>query len=272
MQYMLAESEEQIANEWNKYSGYTVRPVQSTVEYYSKLIAKYSQNNNFMMYGGTPEIRTIFQRQNKPVTMVDRSEKIIRSMGLLTDQAIPLASNERFIQSDWLDLSYISDLFDVVIGDDAINMVNWNHFDLFLKNACKVICYGGIFICHLLVKPEDTFINSSLSELADEFNSGIIKSKYDLASRLNFSRYDSDSYAMGWQKTIKEIGFDKLANFKPEFDYVETFGLCNSQFYCPPQQHFEKLVEKYFSIEEIFYPHEHQYCMFEPVYVLKKKL
>jgi hypothetical protein len=48
--------------------------------------------------------------------------------------------------------------------------------------------------------------------------------------------------------------------------------LCNSKFYCPPQLAFEALAKQYFSIREVFYPHEHDYCLFEPVYVLQKSM
>ena len=76
---------------------------------------------------------------------------------------------------------------------------------------------------------------------------------------------------MGWQQTINHLGIDALNKFKPDFDFIDTFGYCNSKFYCPPQLAFESIANKYFTIKEIFYPDEHHYCIFEPVYVLQKK-
>lgn len=267
---MLSSDEMRISEEWKKYSGYTVRPLPSTCLYYRELIESYKNGNQFLMYGGTPEIRSIFQELNFPVTLVDRSELIIRSMGSLTALGVAVAKTEKFIEANWLDLSKLKSKYDLLIGDDAINMVAWDDFDSFISNAYNVLNDDGIFICHLLVKPDDDLINKTFNDIESEFKHGIIKSKYDLASRLNFTCFDRESYLMGWQRTINMIGSARLGLFRPHFNFVDVFGLCNSQFYCPPQDKFENMVSKYFLIEEIFYPHEHEYCMYEPVYVLRK--
>lgn len=150
-------------------------------------------------------------------------------------------------------------------------MVEWTQFELFLSNANRVLKRNGLFICHLLVKPAECFIMNNIDDVRREYEDGVIRTEYDLASRLNFMCYDTNSYAMGWQNTIEQLGINQLDQFKPDFDFVGTFGRCNSKFYCPPQDKFERLVDHYFHIEEVFYPYEHEYCQFEPVYVLRKK-
>ncbi len=272
MKYMFAHNEEKIAQEWKKYQGYTIRPLPSTLAYYGEIIAGHCSQTQFMLYGGTPEIRSIFQKVRYKLTLVDRSKAMVRAMGLLTEAQTPIASNERFLQRDWLKLDSLAEEFDVLIGDDAINMVSWPQFELFLQQAWRRLRLGGLFLCHLLVKPREDFIRKKLPELEDEFRRGSIKSSYDLASRLNFLCWDEKSYAMGWQQTIKRLGKEKLARFKPELDFVETFGLCNSQFSCPPSQLFEQLLERYFTVREVFFPHEHEYCLFEPLYILEKRM
>ena len=270
MTYMLTSNEEQIANEWKKYQGFTVRPLASTVSYYSDLIHSFSRNDKFMIYGGTPEIRNIFQLLDLPVTLLDKSEQVIHAMGRLTHSESPVAPNERFIKMDWLQDDTAPEKMDFIIGDDAINMVPWEHFDTFLKNTKRRLNKNGLFVCHLLVKPDDSLIKQNFYELLDEYREGKIKTHYDLASRLNFICFDEANYGMGWQQTIHRIGATRLNIFKPDFDFIATFGFCNSKFYCPPQDQFEKLISNYFLIDEIFYPHEHDYCLYEPVYVLKK--
>lgn len=271
MDYILANTEEDIALEWTKYEGYTVRPLPSTVSYYEKLIRANNNKNHFLLYGGTPEIRSIFQQQQLELTLIDQSEKIVRAMGRLTDKGLPIAENENFKQLNWLNIQEFNQSFDCLIGDDAINMLPAKDFDAYLKIASDLLSENGIFICHLLVKPDDELIDKSFLDIVDEYKSGIISSCYDLASRLNFICFDKTNYQMGWQQTINQLGNLRLNYFIPHFDFKKTFGLCNSQFACLPQQIFEKLAKKYFCIEEIFYPHEYQYCLFEPVYVLSKK-
>lgn len=270
MEYMLTSSEEHIAAEWEKYKGYTIRPLDSTVTYYKKIISEYSKKDNFLLYGGTPEIRNIFHDFNLSLTLIDRSEKIVKAMGRLTHDNLPINKNETFVKSEWLNLKVKHNYYDLLIGDDAINMVSWNNFDLFLNQASNILNKNGIFICHLLVKPDENLINKPFLEVLSEYIDGKIKSKFDLASRLNFICYDKNELSMGWQQTIQILGKQQLQLLKKYFDFEGIFKLCNSKFYCPSQLDFEKKLTNYFKIEEIFYPHEYEYCLFEPVYVLSK--
>lgn len=271
MKYMLTSDEKHIANEWQKYQGYTSRPLPNVIHYYRQIILSYSSMHKYLMFGGTPEIRTIFQELNKNIVLFDRSEMMIRAMGRLTHRKQCIADNEYFINMDWLDHHMLDKQFEFIIGDNAINMVNFDHFERFLQNAYRMLVHDGIFLCHLLVKPDNALINKTVADVINEFNQGLIKSKYDLASRLNFICFDNTNYSMGWQQTIETIGKKQLDRFKPTLNFIDTFGCCNSRFYCPPQDIFEKLAEKYFYIDEIFYADEHDYCLFEPVYVLRKK-
>ncbi len=270
MKYMLTESEEKIIHEWTKYAGYTVRPLPSTVHYYQSTILSRSALKHAMIYGGTPEIRGIFQQIDRSVILLDRSPQMVKAMGYLTPAKQAIACNEKYIEGDWLDMDKLSQGFDLLIGDDAINMLPWSQFKIFLQNAYRLLKRGGIFICHLLVKPDECFIGQNVGDIYSAYTKGSIQSIYDLASRLNFTCYDRASYRMGWQQTIAALGEENLALFKPSLDFIATFGLCNSYFYCPPQAYFEAMLKSYFYIDEIFYPHEHDYCQFEPVYVLKK--
>lgn len=271
MNYMLMTGESQIANEWEKYAGYTVRPLPSTISYYKDIIYQYHQSEQNLLYGGTPEVRTIFQELKMKLTVMDRSSDMVRAMGLLTKAGVPIAENETVIKTDWLDIENLKLKYNLLIGDDAINMLQWHDFDFFLKSAADMLVEKGVFICHLLVKPEDNLIYKNYHDVVHEYHSGVIQSRYDLASRLNFICYDHSSYSMGWQQTIARIGKNKLNLLVPDFDFIDTFGSCNSKFCCPPQYEFEALINRYFLIKEIFYPHEHEYCLFEPVYLLEKR-
>lgn len=267
---MLISTEEKIAREWEKYKGFTVRPLPSTIEYYKKNIQTPSSYDNYLVYGGTPEVRTLFQNLDRHVCLVDKSQEMVRAMGRLTQNKIPLSNNEEFISVNWLEMSAIKKSFDMLIGDDAINMVDWKFFDIFLSNAANLLNKNGLFLCHLLVKPEDKLIQKTFEQVMMEFNQGVINNHYDFASRLNYICFDEKDYSMSWQQTINTIGQDNLNQLISKFDFINTFGLCNSKFYCPPQDKFECVVKKYFTIEEIYYPHEYEYCAFEPIYLLKK--
>jgi len=273
MSYMLVNDEIKIALEWEKYKGYTVRPLQTTINYYEKMILTYLKQEPSLLYGGTPEIRTLFQKHNLKVTIVDCSELMVRAMGYLAHNRIPLSENEYFVESDWLTIDPPIGKVSLAIGDDAINMVSWSDFPIFIQNVHKLLLDDGVFICRLLIKPDDKFIDQNFFHVIDEFKNDYIKSRYDLVSRLNFICYDKKNYSMGWQQTIKQLGKDRLdyLAFDSDLDFVGTFGFCNSKFYCPPKKEFEYLISDYFKILEIFHPSEYEYCMYEPVYLLQKK-
>lgn len=269
--YMFTENEDDIAKEWEKYKNYTIRPLPSTTLRYKKYIKKYSHKHNFLLYGGTPEIRNIFQKLKFNVVLIDQSEAIVRAMGRLTNAKQSISKNEIFIKMNWLSIQPTKINFDLIIGDDAINMVRWDQYENFLNNVFIQLKKNGVFICHLLVKPNDVLINQTPLQLLESYNKRIIRTKYDLASRLNFICFDKSNYSMGWQQTINQLGKHKLELYKPSFDYYDIFKSCNSKFYCPPQYLFESLVQKFFTIEEVFYPHEYEYCQYEPIYILKKR-
>jgi SAM-dependent methyltransferase len=266
---MLVDSEHTIAAEWKKYTGFTVRPVPSTVSYYETYLQTHPSLQHALLYGSTPEIRSLFQQLQRPLIVFDRSLQMIKAMGLLTSAEKEISKNEKIIQGDWLTMDKLSHGFDLLIGDDAINMVPWHTFNQFISQAHRMLKKGGVFICHLLVKPDDDLIHQTVKDILKSFTQGDIPSVYDLASRLNFCCYDKKTYRMGWQQTIQMLG-QQLNYFKPAFDFIELFGQCNSYFYCPPQNDFEVLLHPYFYIDEIFYPREHHYCQFEPIYILKK--
>src|SRR3990167_5219809 len=98
MTYMLATREEKIAREWEKYQGYTVRPLPSTVQYYQRWLTDSMCRKKSLLYGGTPEIRTIFQQQGRSVTLIDRNRKMIRALGLLTQKQMPLSQHEQYVE------------------------------------------------------------------------------------------------------------------------------------------------------------------------------
>jgi len=269
MKYLFSDCEQEIANIWRTYAGFTIRPVPSTIHYYQRLIEDLNSNSPSFLYGATPEIRSIFQTLNKPLVVRDQSLTIIRAMGLLTTSGAPIAANEVIQIDHWLERDLQS--YDFLIVDHAINMLLWEQFDDFFQIALEQLNDDGIFVCHLLIKPDEVFTKQSFDQVVNDYHCGLIDNIYDLASRLNFICYDDGTYQMGWQHTIHQLGAYQLSALMPDLDFINQFKYCNAMFTCPPQACFEHLASQYFNIVEVFYPHEYDYCQFEPVYVLQKR-
>ena len=271
--YMMVSEHAAIAANWEQYKGYTVRPLPSTEMFYQSVADRFGNTDQMsLVYGGTPEIRTCAHAANLTTILVDRSPTMVYAMGLLTSEGRTLLDNERLVQGNWLHMPIRDSSVSVAFGDDAINMVPWELFGQFVTEAHRVLQKGGLFACHLLVAPEERYKHQSVVDVIHEYEAGMIESEFDLASRINFTFYDEETYQMGWQRSI--AGLESLIEagiIDSDHDFIERFSNCNSIFACPPQTEWEKLIEPFFTVEEIFYPSEYDYCRFEPVYLLRKR-
>lgn len=270
--YMAVSDLEDIASNWQLYKGFTVRPLPSTERYYQSVVNRFSApDHKLVVYGGTPEIRTVIYEVGRNAVIVDRAPTMVNAMGLLTSGGKPLLDNETIIQGDWLNIP-LSASADLAFGDDAVNMVPWESFGKFMSEAHRFLVKHGLYACHLLVQPEERYRRQSAADVIREYEEGGIGSEFDLASRINFTFYDEAIYRMGWQQSI--AGLKRLleaGKITSDHGFIERFTNCGSMFACPPQKEWERLIEPLFSIEEIFYPSEYDYCRFEPLYLLRKR-
>lgn len=270
--YMAVSGLQDIASNWQFYKGFTVRPLSSTEKYYQSIVARFSTpEQNLMVYGGTPEIRTVIHDAGRKAVIVDRSPTMVYAMGLLTSGATEVLNRETVVGGDWLDVP-LKPFAHLAFGDDAVNMVSWESFGKFMSEAHRLLVEGGLYACHLLIQPEERYRRQSAVDVLREYEAGQIGSEFDLASRINFTFYDEATYKMGWQRSI--AGLKQLlesGEIKTDYGFIERFASCGSEFACPPQKEWEKLIEPLFSVEEVFYPTEHDYCRFEPLYLLRKR-
>ena len=272
--YMKVTEHKQIAQQWEKYKGFTIRPLPSTQAFYQSVVERYSVTGDpVMVHGGTPEVRNaILDAGERKTTLVDRSLTMVHAMGLLVADGKPLQPTETAVEGQWLKLPVADNSQQVVLGDDAVNMVSWPEFPQFMDEAHRVLKDGGVYGCHLLVQPMDAFRGQPIEEVVAEYANKRIPSLEDYASRVNFAFYDEDTYKMGWQQSIKglreALGDKRIKN---DHGFIQRFAECGSVFACPPQKDFEKLVAPKFKVLDVFYPTEHDYSAFEPLYVLQKK-
>lgn len=270
--YMMVSDYTAIAANWERYKGFTVRPLPSTEQFYKSAVDRFAiPDQPVLVYGGTPEIRTCVTDANLKAVVIDRSPTMVYAMGLLTSGQSVLLDNEKLVQGDWLNMPFGKPFAHLAFGDDAVNMVQWESFDRYMYEAHRVLLDDGLFACHLLVQPEERYRRQSVADVIREYEAGEIESEFDLASRINFTFYDEQTYQMGWQRSIAGLKhLMEAGKIESDYDFIKRFENSNSIFACPPQQEWEKLIEPLFSIEEVFYPTEHDFCRFEPLYLLRK--
>lgn len=273
-EYLAVDNAERIVEAWESYKQFTVRPVVSTEKYYESLIDRKKDSlTRALVYGGTPEIRSPLQKQKINTILLDRSRAMVEALGRLSCSGLSIAPNESIIESDWRNLPVESNSVDIAFGDDAVNMLDWDQFPAFLREARRVLVPGGWFACHLLVQPLEIYRKQSVREIVELYRENKITSVFDYASRINFSFYNDSTFRMGWQVSI--AGLRKALKeglINDDFGFINRFENCNSSFTCPPLDLWEAEVRNYFEIDEIFYPEEYDYCRFEPLYLLRKPL
>lgn len=266
--YMRVTEHRALADQWEAYKGFTIRPLPSTQAYYKSVVERFTTpKDQLLVYGGTPEIRTAIQEVSRDAILVDRAPLMVEAMGLLTPAQKYLGDRETLMAGNWLDMPLKGPVAKLALGDDAVNMVPWESFPQFMKGTHDLLVPGGLVACHLLVQPMETFRRQSVDEVFKEYESGRITSQEDLASRVNFTFYDDASYQMGWQRSIQGI---KDAGIEDDHGFTNRFEKCNSIFACPPQEEFENMIKPMFDIQEVFYPTEYDYAAFEPLYLLRK--
>lgn len=262
-----------IAAAWQQYKGCTVRPLLSMERLYRTWGAILADSSSrLLLYGGTPELRDAIHAIGAHVTIVDRSAAMVEAMGLLTQAAVPLADNETFRQADWRALPLPDGSCDLLLGDDAINMLAWGEFGAFLSEASRVLAPGGWFLCHLLVQPDEPSRRQSVVEVIHDYQIRRTASFSDFASRVNFACYDEATYQMGWQHSIARVR-ELLAQgvIATDEGFCKRFRLLHSRFTCPPRPAWEAHCQRWFAIAAVCFAEEYEYCRFEPLYVLRKQ-
>ena len=138
-------------------AGPPASPSAGDIKIYKELLSKslqYPGEGKIILLGSTPKIRDIFLSQNgfreNEVFCIDFSEK----MYLQTSKTLKKNPREQFVLGNWLDFNIGSRVYDVVMGDKAIDNIMPEDWQRFFGQVHSHLRTGGSFIVHLALADE----------------------------------------------------------------------------------------------------------------------
>jgi len=271
--YILESDIEKIAQDWQEWKGTTVRPLREHEQIYEKHFKRVSEGKakpRLLVLGATPELRTLGHKYGYQVACVDRSLEMQQAMGLLTKGN---GGKEEFVQGDWQEVELPEGHYDLIAGDDVLNMLawpSWKGFLIKLKNSLKK---EGYFLTHLIVRHAPEWLSDKIENVFKKYEEGIINNQQDLLVRAAITMYEPSTYQFSWQKFVKKVKeLKETGKIKSDFGIYEKYKRFAGVSILPPQQEFEKIAEKHFQIISVDYASQFEYCQFEPVCLLKRRL
>lgn len=145
-----------LAETW-KHFGEPARPSASEVNIVD---GKIRPGMKVLLLGSTPEYRDILVKKNCCVVIVDYNEDNFKAMSsLMTEKPL----KETFIKENWLNMRFLSQRFDLIIGDHVINLLPVAEWNNFLETVHLLLNPNGSFLQRVIARPEP--YNNSLGNV-----------------------------------------------------------------------------------------------------------
>lgn len=277
----------ELAETWHNVKP-PLRPSRSEIEIYRKYIREISQNSDYpdcnaLILGTTNEFRILFHEEGFHVTIVDISEDYHNKIS--QRENIINLSNERVINSNWLNILENSDLkentFDVVIGDLSIGNIKPKDFEKFIDQIQRLLKKDGLFLGKTIFSKNETIYKQNVIDelFLNYFNNP------ELQNTVNIYEYSIYQLAIFATDSKNKIIFSNMYNKalrmqeKHNFDksILEPYiGEATSfrdkmkmDFYIYPIKDFLSEILKYFYIDDIEYGNDYYSSNF-PLLILKK--
>ena len=271
---------------WAKFSP-SGRPSKDDIKNYNRLLKialKDIEQPKVVLLGSTPEIRNLlYKYKNVKVYCVDMTEDMYQSMKAFIKHK---NSREKFIRSNWLEMSKKIKDADVVIGDYVSGNIG-AHLDKFLLEIQKILKPNGYFIVRemLIVKSTKPIksVRATFKRVINKYEQGKLNlrdASSEFASEFilkgAFLKKNSSSSISYFEEDIRAL-FEDIKNkgSKSEKRVLSYFKNSWWQikdkywiFYTKEKQ--EKFYTKYFQIRRILYSNDYKITKESPIYLLQK--
>lgn len=259
---------------WQTFSS-PWRPSVLEVSVYKKFIDKIKPHS-VLLLGSTPEIRDILATLEKKVVVSDFSLHMIQQMGEL------MKISKRFEVwqvENWLNMVSSENMYDLVIGDLTLRLIDFNKQEKLLKIIYKVLKKNGSCILreHYI---NNTIHNISLEKLSCELHkicrlAVALDRKSDLIMSLLFDSFvDRKQYRVDEGRLYSYLRqtIDKFYGTNHDILYY-TFKKWGTYFNYTQltKNELEQKFNKIFEVHETYQSaKDYQGSLFYPIYWLKK--
>jgi hypothetical protein len=264
-------SENDFVTHW-KYYKPPARASPSDLEFIKNKILEKGKEVKVLILGATPEYRELCGNLDIPVALLDFSRN---NYEYLSDEVFN-APKEMFIEGNWLH-SKLSDKFDIILGDNVINVLPKKDIPLFFKNVANMLKKDGFFMPRSYIRtPEET--NFKVEEGIKEYRKK--KHIYGLYTGMSRAFYigaynfkDDVSFLKDWFKAAEKMYKKGLINKKELDFFLDKVGWKDRefQFFIPLDKELTGTISEHFDILEVFYGTEPYLENKLPLHVLKVK-
>ncbi|HLC98517.1 MAG TPA: class I SAM-dependent methyltransferase [Candidatus Nanoarchaeia archaeon] len=264
-----------IAHSWGQLTS-PARPTKDElriIKEYLKSIRDVSKKGKGMLIlGATPEFRDIGHELGFNVTLIDINPKMVKAMRFLMKNK---KRKENVVRANWLEMPLPEKSFDVVMGEQSVNIIKVKDYQRFLKQIRKVMKEDGILIMKTRVYVEDLGIKYpvrkyeqkkiNMGELMVGLEQdagrhgakGIFKLRLkdvgDLLCRLHREEKISDKTYNAYQKSFAKLYSSAL-----------TLSILT-------KRRFDAIFKRYFRIEAVQYAKDILHRKIHPIYLASRK-
>ncbi len=253
-----------------KYYLPPARASPSDLKFIEKKILEKGKNIKVLILGSTPEYRNLCGKLGVEVTCFDFSKY---NFEYLMNE-VKHKPKETFVEGDWVG-KVLDEKFDIILGDNVVNMLMKKDFEKFLSNIAKMLKDDGLFIPRTYIRDQDERYTGlkAVKEFREERKGQHIHTA--MTRNLFVAAYDFEKDMLVFTnayKIMKDLHDKKLINDE-ELDYYNKLSLENREFkfFIPEKIYLDKTFLDLFKIKETFYGEEEYLRDQLPLHVLTKK-
>ncbi len=268
---------ESIAQQWSIYAP-PVTPSKSECQIIKKCILnKKRKNLRILVLGATPEFRDLAHELKAEVTCVDVSVSMLQGLVHLMKQKNK-ADQEIWFKADWLTVPLAENYFDFVLGDFVIVNLPINLQPKFFSKIKHILRKNGFFITrHLL--PLDSFEpfpeligqalkNKSFNKrMINSFSLDVLQSVYEKRTKVMKVK---KVYSEFKKLIIQEKNKQRRKRIKDLFEIYQEYYPLGKAWWGLLKNPGERVMKKYFKIQDIRYGQDHDRVDYCPIYFLRK--
>jgi cyclopropane fatty-acyl-phospholipid synthase-like methyltransferase len=234
-------------NDWNiakKWQHYTepARPSHSECQIVKNTIGP---GMTVLLLGSTPEYRDILIEKDCSVLIVDNNKDNYHAMTMLMTRS---PTQENFICESWLDIDWMAQKFDVILGDHVINLLPKEQWPHFLQSLKKLLNPNGKLIQRVITKPEsyeknvETLARDTAETEGELFFS---RSLYDLMFMVNIM--NKSPLQRIWKLLEHAANDDVINDVQLQFYRTLGFDKIKVSTYLSTTQYILDLLRQHFS-------------------------
>lgn len=253
------------------------RPSEGELAIYDRLLEKIKKKTSgreALILGSTPTLRDLLSKHSFHTTIVDVNKNMIDAMEILLKQK---EKNPVKIESNWLDIDFPPDSFDVILGDHSFSNIvpfkKWPHLAQALQTITKK---DGFLIQNIVVQPgEPELLFDDLISFYRQnnaiFQNPCEKWYYIYQVVMSDPKFYQNNFSNwgAFDELLENYLKDKKINNREFEDLRVGIGKCT--FSMPPKKVVDKTLEKYFTILSANFSKEYELHKFYCIYHMKPK-